>query len=100
MSIDIFVNITRAGSPLANGTYCQLDNLRPEEAAYLGGESPYVKYEAYLLQRLSLLIGDLLTDTVNIDPKTGANVKYRIVSDPEAFPDSHMEMYVERVIGL
>jgi hypothetical protein len=64
-----------------------------------GGEGPHFRYNGFTWTALTLLQGDKLTDTVNTDPTTSTNTTYRIIGDPEKFPDSHTEFCCDRVIG-
>ena len=99
MSKDIFVSSKRAGSTVISSLYLQLDNMSQVEAAYYGGAAPYFRYAAYALQNYDVRQGDLLVDLNNIDPKTSAHTQYRVINDPEPFPDEHLELVVDRVRG-
>lgn len=105
MSIIISVTVTRAGTPVGSTAIdnVQLDLMSQQEAhAYGGaqsGEGPYFRYNGFMPSLIVLAQGDLLTDTVNVDPKTGAKAKYRVIGDPEPFPGGHTEIVVDRVIG-
>ncbi len=104
MSIYITANVTRATAPVGSSSiFCQLDLMDIQDAhAYggaSGGESPYFRYNGFTWGGLTLLQGDKLTDTTNTDPKTNTNTVYRIIGDPESFPDSHWEFVADRVIG-
>ena len=104
MSIYITANVTRATAPVGSSSiFCQLDLMDIQDAhAYggaSGGESPYFRYNGITWAGLTLLQGDKLTDVNNTDPKTGTNTVYRIIGDPEAFPDSHVEFVCDKVIG-
>ena len=104
MSIYIFANVTRASLPIGTSPiYCQLDLMSIQDAlAYggaSGGEGPHFRYNGISWTSVALQQGDKLTDTQNIDPKTNVYTVYRIIGDPEKFPDSHCEMVVDRVIG-
>jgi len=101
MSKDIFVNVHRNGSQISGLTniYCQLDTMQQQEAAYYGGAAPFFRYNVYILANLDIRQSDALIDQNNIDPRTGTNAYYRVISDPEPFPDQHMEIIVERVRG-
>ena len=103
MSKDIFVSAKRAGTTVISSLYLQLDNMSQQEAAYHGpaqdGAIPYFRYSAYALQNYDIRQGDLLTDLNNIDPKTSAHTLYRVINDPEPFPDEHLELVLDKVRG-
>src|SRR5258708_7386198 len=103
MSIYVSVNVTRAGTPVGGLQWVQLDLMTQQEAhAYGGaqpGEGPYFRYNGYMPSLIVLAQGDLMTDTINIDPKTGTNKKFRVIGDPEPFPGGHTEFVVDRMIG-
>lgn len=99
MSDDLYVTVKRNGSTLYSNVYAQLDHMSVTEAAYYGGAAPYHRYEAYLLATIDVQQQDLLIDPNTIDPKTNAPTQYRVINHPEAFPDNHMELVVDRVIG-
>jgi hypothetical protein len=104
MSIYITTNVTRASEPVGTKPIAvQLDLMNIQDAhAYggaSGGEGPYFRYNGFTWGGLVLLQGDKLTDTVNQDPTTGTYTAYRIIGDPERFPDSHYEFVCDRVIG-
>src|SRR5579859_410074 len=78
----------------------RFDNVSPIVAAQLGGASPYNTY------RIESMVGvpdietsDQLMDEVNIDPKTGANVLYRVMGNPEQYDGSYLECIVEKIVG-
>ena len=83
--------------------FCQLDLMSIQDAhAYggaSGGEGPHFRYNGFTWVAIILQQGDKLTDTVNVDATTGTNTVYRIIGDPEKFPDTHCEFVVDRVIG-
>lgn len=105
MSIDIQANVTRAGSPVTPSPITvQADLLSQQEARAYGGasagESPFFRYACYTEDGITLAQGDLLTDTTTIDPDTSSLRKYRIIGDPEPFPDDgHTEFVVDRIPG-
>jgi hypothetical protein len=104
MSIDIKANVTRAGTPVPPGVIAvQLDLMNQQDARAYGGassgEGPFFRYNGYTLDSITLAQGDLLTDTVNVDPLTGVKKRYRVIGDPEFFIDNHWEIVVDRVIG-
>lgn len=104
MSIDIFTNVTRAGNTVSGSPIlCQLDEMNQQEAKAYGGaqagEGPYDRFNGYTAFPLTLLRGDKLTDTTNIDPQTGSNTVYRIIGRPEKFPGGYTEFVADQVIG-
>src|SRR5258708_2876809 len=104
MSIYIFANVTRATLPVSTvAIEVQLDLMTQQQAAAYGGaqsgEGPYFRYWGETWDYITFLQGDLLTDTSNIDPLTNALKKYRIIGDPDPYPDGHTEIVVDRVIG-
>ena len=101
MSNDAYVTVKRGGSPVTSipAFSVQIDNMSQAEAAYYGGAAPYQRYAIYLLAVYDLRQEDLLIDTKNIDPKTGTFKQYRIINDPEPFPDLHMEIVADRYRG-
>jgi hypothetical protein len=104
MSIYIFANVTRASAPVGSAAIsCQLDLMSIQDALAYGGassgEGPHFRYNGFTWAYITLLQGDKLTDTTNVDPKTSTNTAYRIIGDPEHFPDSHYEFVCDRVIG-
>jgi len=89
MSRDIVVNVQRVNAltPAINNVSLQLDNLPLSEVLYYDGVAPVERFTAYAqMGTYDIRQTDLLTDTVNIDPKTSTNYQYRVVSIPEAFP--------------
>jgi hypothetical protein len=98
--MDIWVQVERAGVLEYLSVYLQIDHMEPIEASYYGGSAPYFRYEAYALAILDIRQSDLLVDLNNIDPKTGNKYQYRVVSDPETFPDQHTEMVIDRMVGV
>ena len=101
MSKDMYVNVHRNGIQVPNLTniYVQLDNMSQYESAYYGGAAPYLRYTAYTLANLDIRQSDTLIDISNVDPFTGVDFYYRAVSDPEKFPDNHMEIIVDKIRG-
>lgn len=101
MSTDAYVTVKRGGSPVNTipAFYVQIDNMSQQEASYFGGSAPYQRYAIYSLVVYDIRQEDLLVDTVNIDPKTSTYKQYRVINDPEAFPDGHVEFVVDRVRG-
>ena len=101
MSKDIHVTWSRAGTQLSPDLIpMQLDNMSVQEAAYYGGTQPYFRYNGYVnTTQYAFQFQDLLTDAFNTDPKTQQLTRYRIINDPEPFPDGHYEPALDRVIG-
>jgi len=104
MSVYVSVNFTRAATPLnASPIWIQLDLMTQQQAAAYGGasagEAPYFRYKGFLPSLVVLAQGDLCTDTINIDPLTGTFKKYRLIGDPNPFPNGHTEIVVDRYIG-
>lgn len=78
----------------------QLDNMSPMEASYYSGVQPYLAYTGYVYTtKYDLEYQDLLIDTVNVDRKTGALTRYRIIGDVESFPDNHVQIPLAKLIG-
>jgi len=99
MSRDIFVSVARAGTTTIPSLYLQLDTMSQQEAAYYGGAAPYFRYAAYALNNYDIRQGDLLSDLNTIDPKTNAHTQYRVINDPEPFPDEHLELVLDKTRG-
>lgn len=104
MSTYIFANVTRATAPISTMPIeVQLDLMTQQQAMAYGGassgEGPYFRYWGATWDFITLLQGDLLTDTVNVDPTTGLLKRYRIIGEPDPFPDTHTEFVCDRVIG-
>jgi hypothetical protein len=99
MSRDIYVKVQRAGVQVYPKVYLQLDNMSNQEATYYGGIAPYMRYWGFPLSNLDIRQGDLCTDLFNIDPRTNALTQYRVINDPEPFPDNHMEIALDKMRG-
>jgi hypothetical protein len=101
MSSDTYMTVKRGGTPVSTipPFYVQIDNMSMAEAAYYGGASPYQRFAMYTTAIYDLRQEDLLIDTKNIDPKTNTLTQYRVISQPETFPDSHMELAADKVRG-
>jgi hypothetical protein len=104
MSIYIFANVTRASATISTKPIeVQLDSMNQQQAAAYGGassgEGPYFRSWGVTWDYITLQQGDLLTDTTNLDAKTGALTKWRIIGDPEYMPDTHIEFCCDRVVG-
>lgn len=102
MSTDAYVTVKRGGQPVSTipAFYVQIDNMSQQESAYYGGAAPYQRYAIYPLAVYDIRQEDLLVDTVNIDPKTGTYKQYRVINDPEPFPDQHLEIVADRYRGV
>lgn len=106
MSKDIYVNVRRATSPavVASNVLLQLDHLPVAELLYYDGVAPVERFVAYAPQGIyDIQQTDILTDVsptgTVIDPKTGTNYQYRVISIPEPFPDQHMELVCDLYRG-
>lgn len=101
MSRDIIVNVQRvgAGGPAISNVYLQLDNIPTPEVLYYEGVAPIERFSAYALAIYDVRQTDILTDVINIDPKTSTNYQYRVTSIPEPFPDGHMELTCDLLRG-
>ena len=99
MSRDIYVKVQRAGVQVYPKVYLQLDNMSNQEAAYYQGAAPYFRYWGFSLTNLDIRLSDLCIDLNNVDPKTNALTQYRVINDPEPFPDNHMEIALDRMVG-
>jgi hypothetical protein len=104
VSIYIFANVARAGTTISTTPIeVQLDLMTQQQAAAYGGaqsgEGPYFRYWGATWDYITLQQGDLLTDTTQIDPLTGTYNRYRVIGQPEPYPDTHCELVCDRVIG-
>lgn len=101
MSKDIRVTWSRAGTQLSPDLIpMQLDNMSVQEGSYYSGTQPYFRYNGYVnTTQYAFQFQDLLTDAFNIDPKTDQLTRYRIINDPEIYPDAHYELALDRVVG-
>jgi hypothetical protein len=101
MSKDIYVNVQRANAstPAITNVYMQLDNLPLSDVLYYEGVAPIERFTAYTLAVYDIRQTDIVTDRTNIDPVTGTNYKYRVITVPEPFLDNHMEMNVDLYRG-
>lgn len=101
MSKDIYVQWYRANAVQSpNSIAVRLDNMSMQEAAYYGGVAPYFRFYGFVRTTVyAFLYQDLLIDIKNIDPKTNALTRYRIINIPESFPDGHYEIVLDQVIG-
>jgi len=99
MSLDIFVQIRRAGVQVQAKVAVQLDDMSVQEASYYGGVADYQRYNGYVLANMDIRQGDLLIDLSNVDPRTGSLTQYRVVESSEQFPDQHTELVCDLVRG-
>ncbi len=110
MSKDITINVQRANgtSPvLTNIGGVQLDNRAiPNEVLYYEGVASREMFDAYITGIYDIRQTDILTEVSNanplissIDPVTGTNYQYRVISIPETFPDNHMEFTIDLLRG-
>jgi hypothetical protein len=101
MSKDIFAQWFRAGvQQTPKAIQVRLDNMSMQEAAYYGGAQPYFRYYGIVRTTVyAFLYQDLLIDIKNIDPKTNALTRYRIINIPEPFPDNHYELVLDQAVG-
>lgn len=99
MSEIITCKAVRNGTQVYDSIRFQKDNISIQEASYYGGVAPYMRYYFYPLGKYTLYQSDSLIDVNNIDHITGTNTQYRIINDPEGFPDRHMEIVVDKVRG-
>lgn len=90
----------RAGTTLRTDVTSQIENMSQQEAAYYGGAGPYLRYWIYPQGIYDIEQGDQFIDPFNADTKTTSGYReYRVINDPEPFPDSHMELVADRVRG-
>jgi hypothetical protein len=72
-----------------------------QEAAAFGGVEPYFRFYGFVRTVVyPFLYQDLLIDIKNVDPKTNALTRYRIINMPELFPDNHFEIALEQAVGV
>lgn len=89
---------------IATNVDVQMDKMIAAEAVGYESAEPHFTYEAFTT---SLPIsdpqlvrqGDVVIDQNTVDSNTGTNRQYRIVSDPESFPDWHFEWINYRYRG-
>jgi len=107
MSEDIRCNIVRSNvvQPIAKNIFFQLDKLSLQEASTFQGADPYFTYRSItvflpMTNPLLVLYRDYMIDQAYIDPITGENRKYLIVSDPAMhILNGHWEWICTRVRG-
>jgi len=88
-----------AGTPIATGVDCQLDNITVMVAPGSGGAVPYNSYMLISLSGpIDIANGDLLLDEVNVDAK-GNPVQYRVSGNTEQF-DDHSEVMVTKNVQV
>jgi hypothetical protein len=94
------LTLNRASVTLRTDVKAQIENMTQQEAAYWGGAGPHFRYWIFPLAIYDIEQGDQLIDPGNVDPKTNSGFReYRVIDDPEPFPDSHMELVADRVRG-
>jgi len=103
VSIITTINVTRNGVAVTGATgiqRVQIDNASETLGAYYDHMHPYDLFHIYIRYTTATFArGDLVTDTVNIDPLTNANALYRVAGNPRAYPDGHAELRATKVIG-
>ena len=104
MSKYIYANIRHVNDKVSYVTnvYMQLDNLPVPETLYYEGVSPVERYAGYITGIYDAWQTDIVTEMSNADPRissvdpvTNTNYQYRVISIPESFPDSHMELVAD-----
>lgn len=107
MSEDIRGNITRANvvNPIASNVIVQADKMNAAEAATFQGSDPHFTYKMYttmlpMRDPQLVLFRDHFVDQVTIDPITGTNRTFLIISDPAMHTfDGHWEWVAVRMRG-
>lgn len=105
MSEDVFSNILRAGTPVAQNVVVQLDKMSSKEASFYQGADPHFTYEAFTVglpisDPQLIRQDDQIVDQIIVDAITGTNRVFRIISsDPEPFMDGHWEWLCVRYRG-
>lgn len=103
MSIYTTINVTRGSSNTAIATgipNVQIDNASETLGAYYDQKHPYDLYHVFIRYTTAVFArGDLITDTVNVDPLTNANAIYRVAGPVRTYPDGHVEMRATKVLG-
>ena len=100
MSFATFVTVRRAGTIISQHNPVRLDNISPQVAMQMGGASPYNTYELYSQVGIpGIQQADQLMDENAIDPKTGNNVLYRVMGNPESWDNSYLSTLVEKLVG-
>lgn len=103
MSSNTTLNVVRGGNTITFGIPVQIDNMSVEEAHYYIGkaDSPFDAFNAYVvwgtpdIRRL-----DLLVDPANPDPDNYSRpTQYRVVGNPDPYPDGHLELKIVRFKG-
>lgn len=100
MSVNTFATVSRNNVNQLTNQPIQIDEVSEVMAGYYNNAHPYdvfkciIRYTTFRFQRQ-----DLITDTVNTDELTNANVKYRVVGYPRRYPDGHVEMIVNKFAG-
>ena len=100
MGFATLVTNVRAGATIATHMPLRFDNISPMVAAQMGGASPYNTYEVYSQVGVpDIRQGDQLMDENATDPKTGNNVLYRVMGNPETWDGSYLSTLVEKIVG-
>lgn len=79
-----------------------IENMAFQQAAELGGQSPYDSFWAITTGGgiLSVLRGDLFIDENEVDPLTNVKTQYRVFGNPEiADQISDVEIPLEKLTG-
>ena len=95
MSTDILATVSRDGTNLYTSVPFQLDFASDLELALGYSEPPHYRYDGYVQQLLDIRMHDVLTDQINLDPRTGAPKTYLVVGKPEVFPMGYMAMKID-----
>jgi hypothetical protein len=102
LTTDVQASVKRGSQTIyPSVTIKQIDSMSQQEAQYYGGSGPYFRSMAYILANLDIRYGDYLIDAQNIDPLTHTNYTYKVINDPsvDSYPDSHMELVIDRIVG-
>jgi hypothetical protein len=100
MGFQTLITVKRAGTTITQHIPVRMDNISPQAAAQMGGASPYNTYQLESMVGVpDIRQGDQLMDEVNVDFKTGNNVLYRVMGNPELFDYSYLTTLVEKLVG-
>ena len=102
MQNESFFSATRNGAsvPGLSLVPLRLSYMSPKVASEAGGASPYDSYFLHSMAGVpDIRRGDLLTDTVNLDPVTNTNAVYRVFGNPWLYDQSYGKWSVEKVVG-
>ena len=102
MGFSTLVTIKRgtAATVISQHVPLRFDNKSPTVVEQMAGASPYNTYEVYSTMGVpNILTGDQLMDEYAIDPKTGSNVLYRVMGNPQQWDSSYMSVLVEKLVG-